>query len=359
MRSRGGSIQNRGTSWRISYYGIDHQRQFESYPTEDEARRELAKRISQVADGIPVTSKPHLVKFEELANDMLADMQVNRRRSYPNVEAKFRLYINPVFGRHRAMQITTAQLNHYIIRRLAETPKPKPGTVNSEMAAIRRAFKLALEGGKILRMPKVPKLKDGAVRTGFFTQGEVERLCSHLKAPLDSFVLFAFKTGWRREEIASLTWDRVDWQAGEIRLDPGTTKNTEGRVFPLSTELRALLEKQRKAKHAFSQHVFTKNGLPIGDFRKAWLRACHKAGLPCILGINGKPIKALRIFHDLRRSAVRTWILAGMPEKTAMMLSGHKSRSMLSRYAIITAEDLREAVRFLEPSGDHVKFKTS
>jgi integrase len=59
---------------------------------------------------------------------------------------------------------------------------------------------------------------------------------------------FAYVTGWRiNSEVLPLQWRQVDLKAGEVRLDPGTTKNLEGRVFYLTTEFKKLLADQRKA----------------------------------------------------------------------------------------------------------------
>jgi integrase len=49
------------------------------------------------------------------------------------------------------------------------------------------------------------------------------------------------------------------------------------------------------------------------------------------------------IVHDLRRSCVRHLIQAGVGEKLAMELTGHKTRNVFDRYNIVSDADLQEA----------------
>ena len=143
-----------------------------------------------------------------------------------------------------------------------------------------------------------------------------------------------------------LEWRQVDVRGGEVRLDPGTTKNRDGRVFPMTAELRALLVAQRAATDrvqrggAICPWVFHRNGRPIRSFRKAWRRACATAGLPG------------RIPHDLRRTAIRNMVRSGMSERLAMRLSGHRTRAVFDRYDIVSDRDLRAAATLLDAYGD-------
>jgi integrase len=80
-------------------------------------------------------------------------------------------------------------------------------------------------------------------------------------------------------------------------------------------------------------------GHPVADLRKTWGRACRKAGRPGIL------------FHDLRRSAVRGLVAAGVSERVAMTITGHKTRSVFDRYNIVSEADLQQAAQKLAARG--------
>lgn len=107
----------------------------------------------------------------------------------------------------------------------------------------------------------------------------------------------------------------------------------------LEGELKALLEKQ-SVEHASlfpsCTLVFHRSGQRIKDLRAAWATACKDAGL------SGK------IPHDFRRTAVRNMVRAGIPERVAMEVSGHKTRDIFDRYDIVSEGDRRDAARKLD-----------
>jgi integrase len=275
--------------------------------------------------------------------DVLTDYRINRRRSLGDVQRHVRLHLAPFFGRRRMAAITTADVRRYVAQRQDE--RAKNATINRELSVLKRAFTLAIAAGLLPSRPHISLLREDNVRRGFFEAEEFEAVRRRLPADLADFVSFLYTTGWRwRSEVARLCWGSVAFDAGEIRLDPGTTKTGEGRVFPFTADLRALLERRRAVTRMRERelgrpvpHVFTRaDGKPIGSFNKAWATACRTAGVPG------------RVLHDFRRTAVRNLVRAHVPERVAMQMVGWKSRQMLDRYHIVSAADLLEAAQKLD-----------
>jgi integrase len=181
-------------------------------------------------------------------------------------------------------------------------------------------------------------LKEDNIRKGFFEHDDFLALRDALPPYLKGIVTFAYKVGWRVSEIRGLTWSQVDLNQGIVRLEAGDTKNAEARTVYLDDELKQISRQQyaaRKKQKKIIPYVFPNqegNG-KIGDFRGAWNAACKKAGI-------GK-----RVFHDFRRTAVRNMIRSGIPERVAMMISGHKTRSVFDRYNIVSDSDLKMAAQ--------------
>ena len=174
-----------------------------------------------------------------------------------------------------------------------------------------------------------------------FEREEFEDVRSHLPDAIKSVVTFAYFTGWRvPSEVLPIGWAQVNRERKIIRLEPGTTKNDEGRLFPYGVlpELEEVIDTQwqehlrLEEKGVLCPYVFHRNGKPIRSFRKAWKTACTTAGVPG------------RIRHDFRRTAVRNLVRRGVPDLVAMKLTGHKTRSVFDRYNIVNESDLEEAV---------------
>jgi integrase len=172
------------------------------------------------------------------------------------------------------------------------------------------------------------------------------------------FALFGYLTGWRKNEIASLTWS--DIEENVIRLRAENSKNREARSVVIAGELVGLIERRQQVRLAngvLTNLVFHRDGAPIAEFRKSWAAACVAAGAGKMVCSKCQSEGTVRkcprcktrteysgkIFHDLRRTAVRNMVRSGVPQSVAMKISGHKTASMFRRYDIASEADLREA----------------
>jgi integrase len=189
--------------------------------------------------------------------------------------------------------------------------------------------------GYISVIPEIPRLSErGNERQGYFTEAEFQELYQHLPTYLGDFAYFGYLTGWRKSEIASLTWSCLDWTAMVVRLK--TSKNGESRVFPIQEGgvLEELLMERLALENG--EYVFHQgNGKPVGDISTAWRTANKRAGMD-------------KLFHDLRRTVVRNLIARKIPERLVMALCGHKTNHMLHRYHVVIEHDLKEVVERTE-----------
>ena len=234
------------------------------------------------------------------------------------------------FAPYTVRACTSLAISHYMADR--QRAGRTPATINREIAVLRVAFRLGYENDLVARVPVIKRLPEFGVRNEFFTRTEVDSLLPCLPEYLRDVVLFGFLTGWRKGEIVGLRWSNVNRAEAVIRLEPQQNKGRTVRVLALQGELVKLIERRWRARKVGStlvEHVFHRDGCPLGTFRWAWHKACRQAGL------------GHRLFHSLRRSAARNMSLQGVPEKVIMSIMGHKTRVMFDRYNIVTEADQR------------------
>jgi integrase len=196
-------------------------------------------------------------------------------------------------------------------------------------------FHLAIEDGALRASPHFPMLREALPRKGFLEYADFQKLRTELPEYLRPVATMAYYTGMRLGEILKIRWQSVDSDNGEVRLDPDTTKNGEPRTVPLFGELSNMLKIERE-RHLDTEFVFMRSNQRIGSFYKAWKSACKRAGLNGLL------------FHDFRRTGVRNLVRAGVPERVAMAISGHKTRAVFERYNIVSGRDLMDAATRME-----------
>ncbi len=260
-----------------------------------------------------------------------------------------------------AAELTAEDVAKYIEGRKKEGAKNS--SINRVTEVLRRAYKLAG-----IPAPQIERLSEaGNARQGFLSEADLDALISHLPADLQDFTRFAAACGMRKGEIAGLTWKMIE--GDELRIPANICKNRTDRLLPLTGELAEIIERRRatmpKEKNRTVQlceFIFHRNGTAVAELRKSWQTAAISAGLGVMIckkcGEQGpekycEKCKRARkyqgkLFHDLRRTAVRNMVKAGVNTQVAKQWSGHKSDSMFERYSILTTDDMREAQKKTE-----------
>lgn len=332
-----GAPYRRGDVWWIRYYHRGQEFRESSRSTrERDAHLFLKARYEKIARR-QFVAREDRVKVTDLLNGLTLDYANNSRRSAATLAYRL-AHLRGAFALDRAVDVTSERVERYKASRLAEGAAN--GTVNRELAALRRAFKLAIRRGQLSGGPVIDLLSEGAPREGFVEPAVFEAIVGHLPVRLQDACEFAYACGWRRGEVTSLAWGDIDRTHRRITLRRANSKTGEPRVLPLTSDLAALIERRWEGRQyrdpdgtpRIADLVFHRAGWPLGDFRKAWKAACAKASVPGLL------------FHDLRRSAVRNMEKAGVSQSVAMKITGHRTASVYRRYRIVDEGDMREAL---------------
>lgn len=333
-----GMAYQRGSIWWIKYYRNGKSiRESSNSKSKMVADRLLKRREGEIAQGKIPGAFFEKTTFDQLADGIIQDYKINGKKSLERAELSVQ-HLKNRFSGLKAAQITTPVINEYVLFRLESGAAN--ATINRELAALKRMFNLgARQTPPIVdRIPHIPSLNERNARKGFFEHGEYLALREALPGYLKGFVTFAYKCGWRLEEITGLKWSQVDRNLGIVRLEVGETKNDDGRTVYLDDELKKIFNElwehcttvDEPPLYVFQNHRGTDR---LKRFYKTWKKACVDAGI------------GVKIFHDFRRTAVRNMVRSGISERVAMTISGHKTRSVFDRYNIVNDQDLKLAAK--------------
>ena len=285
-------------------------------------RRNPPLDLTPVPEGTPLT-------FDIMAQAYLEDYVLQRYRTLATARPRVE-HLREFFGGWAVETITADSVRNYQLCRRKQGAEA--ATVNRETSALSRMFQLAIRRGQLERMPLFPqRLEENPPRDGFFEHAEYLKVRAQLPRSFQDVLDFAYYSGWRRNEILGLTWAEVDLKGGVIRLTPRRSKTKTGRVLPISPPLQQVLARRRRLRQAQDPRVFHRDGVPVREWRTALRDACQNANVPH------------RLLHDCRRTAARNLIRAGVPERIAMLLTGHKTRAVFDRYNIVNEQELLTA----------------
>jgi integrase len=334
-----GCIYQRGQTWwvKFSQNGVSHCESSESSDRRV-AQRLLDTRLAAVTTGDYAGRTRATVA--DLWTDMERDYRINGKRSLETVKMRWDGkdgkggHLKPFLGHLRADQVSSETISRYVDQRQSEGAAN--GTINRELSALHRMFQLGKQctPPKVRSIPVMTKLREADARTGFMESYQFEKLIAYCPELWFRAIVEVGRTfGWRRREITCLKVSQIDLAQRTIRLEPGSTKNSEGRMVTMTDALYVLISACVQGKSE-NDSVFTRpNGSPIKSFRGLWENACKSAGCPGLL------------FHDLRRTMARNMLRASVPEKVIMQIGGWKTRAVFDRYSIIRQDDIALAMQ--------------
>ena len=339
-----GRVFKRGDRFWVAYYVKKACRSVEIREpggrTANQALKKLKQRRKELGAqdlGLLTFTGPESerVTIEDLLHSLEEHYRIKKReqeKAFSHMK-----HLQAFFGFERAVQVTGVSVQRYIAHR--QNTEAADGTINRELHILRRAYSLAVEHRRLSRehVPEFTVLSEENVREGFVEKGDFDAILSYLKdSDVRDFVTWAFWTGMRRGEIGKLTWVAFDRETSTLILPGRITKNGKSRKLILEGIYREVIGWRLSVRRLDCPFIFHRQGKPMGDFRKAWATARQKAG---VMGLH---------VHDLRRTAVRNMVRAGVDKTVAKKISGHRTDAVFDRYNITSDEDLREAMQMTE-----------
>ena len=293
----------------------------------------LREKLAEVSLGT-YNPRASQVSLAELVEAKLTTDRNNARKDVKTSEGRWNLHLKDALGHVKARDLSSALLGKYVERRLADGAPN--GTVNRELSLVRASFHAARRQGLLRSVPFFPMLKEPPARQGFLRDDQYDKLAEACAAEglwLRSMFEVAYSYGWRRGTLLGLKVWQIDFPAKTIRIYD--TKNGKGLPMVMTEKVNELLTACCEGKGQ-DDYVFTRDGNPIVEYRKAWERARKAAGCPDLL------------LHDLCRTGMRNMRRLGISEGVAMKVAGRKTASIFRRYDIVDESDLREVARKLD-----------
>jgi integrase len=333
-RGTGSIFRMKGSqNWWIKYYKPNGEAVRESCNSavKGVATNLLKQRFTEMGRGMDPAVANKLT-YEDIRKGLLDHYTAKKRSSLKfkfNEETQKKdpyvwgmPHLDDFFKGWRVVGITHDVLQAFVEKRKEDGAEGS--TINRNFTLLRSMFNIARKQGKLQFVPAFPMQSDGAPRQGFVEPNQFKDILDKLPKHLHPLLIFLYSSGVRIGEAKQIMWPQVDLKTKEIHLEGFQTKNKSGRTAPLSEELVGLLKKQ-----------FHTNDGPVFDtrnLRKEWDKATAAAKVRGIL------------IHDLRRSAVRNMMKAGIRESIAMKISGHKTANIFRRYDIVDSSDLHAAM---------------
>src|SRR5262249_24594488 len=181
-------------------------------------RESEAERLSRSPVEVPLPPVAG-VSFAEAAAALIADYEMNGKRSVRTLRLRITKHLQPFFGRYPLAEIRPPVVRSFITRRQAAGASN--ATINRDLITLKRMLTLAVQDGTLATKPSIRLLYEQNVRRGFFEPDQFQRITAQLPEAMRGIAAFAWITGWRTpSEILPLEWRQVDFAGGGDRAVP-------------------------------------------------------------------------------------------------------------------------------------------
>src|SRR5262252_4116657 len=345
---------------------VDGQTLFRSTKTTDirEARKIRSLAVAASESGVPQTKARLLVS--ELLDRLITYHRKNGSASLRTVQGHVDV-LKVAIGTKKARDLRSKHIDQMQEKWQAEGTVSDV-TINKRCQSLRRALNLAKQAGELAGVPHVSMIKTKSPRGIYIKGGDHAILAEHLPDFVVRLLDFARLYGIRKGQLSRTRAAWVNLERRLIEWPPEECKNDEPHVVPLDDAAMAQIErllaigKERPwcpylfhGRHCHAGRVknISKTYGCVGDFKKAWQKACRAAGLPVGRREGGYT------FHHTRNTAVTDMLASGvLSTAEAMAISGHKSESMIKHYNLGNVEALRERLERSRQETERLSQKT-
>jgi integrase len=365
-----GSLFKSNGYWFYTYgYTVDGQQRkkkkclgsVDRFETEDSAWKEAKQVrnqfITDVTTGKVTTSDVENVTCGELLTQYVDFLKRSKKPSAYVIERCIEANLRPAFGAKKVAKLESRHFEQYRTKRITEDGV-SDSTVDHDFTYLKSSLILEYKKmpSRVAKVPDIAKSGEDNVRQGFLELPGYEAVLARLPLSLKCIFVLAYHVGNRKGALVNLEWSQVDLENKVIRF----AKMQNRKPVPVAAPIYGDMERWLKRQKAFRDEHFPNTeyvcfwyptdceidprskkghggrrnepGTQLKSFYESWKNAVTLAGFPDLL------------FHDLRRSAVRNMIeKVGLSEKRAMEISGHKTRSMILRYDIVSLADIQES----------------
>lgn len=308
------------------------------------ARKAMRQRITALAAGQASIGFRGL-KVADLIPLIERDYADRQQRSWDRVEYAWRCHLEPFFAKRRVEELGSDNRDDYVEKRQDE--EASNATISGELSYLNRMLELSRQPTprKVTNPFKFKRLTENNPRQGFITWKPLQKFTEACRISKNSsrnqrhyaaLAILGYHLGWRSKELRDLKVRQVEPETKSIRLYRSQSKNKAGRLMKLPAECWEIVVRYMQGKNLDDYLITRSNGLPIRSMKDGWREIATRAGLPGM------------IFQDLRRTAARNMLSAGVSASVVMEIFGWKSSAMLQRYEIVSESDLAMAADKLD-----------